>query len=135
MIIKEIDKNNLKDAVNLYCECFNKEKTLIDVELNEDESIVGIYLEENLIGLVQLSYINNIFENKKICHINSFCIKKEYRHQGYGDTLLKECLRIAKDNNVDIVNMTSNKNRVYAHMLYQKNNFEVVDTIFLKKDI
>lgn len=135
MIIKELNQNDLEIAKQLYLECFAKNQQPITIKLSETESIIGIYLKNNLIGLAQLSYINNIFENKKICHINSFCIKKEYRHQGYGDKLLKECINIAKNNNSNIINMTSNKNRIYAHMLYQKNKFDKVDTILLKKDI
>ena len=67
--------------------------------------------------------------------INSFCIKKEHRHKGYGNYFLNECIKYLKDKDIDHLNITSNKNRIYAHMLYKKNNFEIIDTIILKKNL
>lgn len=133
MIIKEIPKKDIETAYQLYCESFNKKNS--HPTLKPLGNIIGIYLEKELIGMAQIDYLNNTFENKRIALINSFCIKKEYRHQGYGNLLLKECINIAKKNNCQSINMTSNKNRIYAHMLYQKNNFEPIDTILLKKDL
>ena len=34
-----------------------------------------------------------------------------------------------------LLNLTSNSKRKYAHQLYQKNNFTIIDTVFLNKDI
>ena len=133
MIIKELEQSDLEEAKKLYCESFHKEYQETTISLLG--TIIGMYVENELIGIAQIDYINNIFENKRIGYINSFCIKNKYRHQGYGDTLLKECIKIIENNNGNMINMTSNKNRVYAHMLYQKNNFEIVDTLLLKKDI
>lgn len=133
MIIKEIPKEDIEIANQLYCESFHKDKS--NLTLQPLGNIIGLYLEKELIGIAQIDYINHVFENKRIAIINSFCIKKEYRHKGYGNQLLKECIHIAKKNDCHLINMTSNKNRVYAHMLYQKNNFEPIDTILLKKDL
>lgn len=133
MNIKELPKEDFEQAKQLYCESFNKPYQPTTIELLG--KIIGIYQENQLIGIAQIDYINNVFENKRIAYINSFCIKKEYRHQGYGDKLLKECIQIIKKNQGSLINMTSNKNRVYAHMLYEKNNFETIDTILLKKEI
>lgn len=132
-MIRELTDKDLEQAKKIYCESFCKEE--IEANLPVAGVLLGIFVDNILIGLVQMDYIYNYFENKKIAYINSLCIKKEYRHQGYGDQLLKFCIKLARDNNADMINLTSNKNRVYAHMLYQKNNFEVVDTVLLKKDL
>ena len=98
-------------------------------------SILGAYLDGKLVGIAQIDYINNIFENVKIGYINSFCIKSEYQHKGYGTIFLEECIKVIKLNGAKLVNLTSNKNRIYAHMLYKKLGFEEADTTLLKKDI
>lgn len=133
MIIKELPKEDFELAKQLYCECFQKnyQKTTLDLM----GVILGMYEQDTLIGIAQIDYINNVFENKKIGYINSFCIKPDYQHQGYGDFFLKECIHIIKNNGGNMINMTSNKNRVYAHKLYEKNDFEVVDTILFKKEL
>ena len=99
------------------------------------KNLIGLYLNNELVGLAQLDYLENNFENTKIAYINNFCIKENYRHQGLGDNLLKECLNIAKTNGATQIQLTSNKKRVYAHMLYNKNGFKTIDTILLKKEI
>ena len=133
IIIKELEKNDFNGAKKLYCESFDKE--MKKTTLNLMGSIIGVYLDNELIGMAQIDYINNVFENIRIGYINSFCIKKEYRHKGYGTKLLDEFINIIKLNGGSLVNMTSNKNRVYAHMLYKKLGLEEVDTVLLKKDI
>ena len=133
MIVREIAFQELEEAKQLYCDSFHKEPTPITIPFTG--KIIGLYLESELIGIAQIDFLNNIFENKVIAHINSFCIKEEERHKGYGDFLLKECIKIAENNHADSIHMTSNKNRVYAHMLYQKNHFTPIDTILLKKDL
>lgn len=131
--IKELNQNNLEQAKELYCECFNKEKK--DTTLPLLGTIIGAFLNDELIGMIQLDYINNIFENTKMCYINNVCIKPNYQNQGYGALLLNECIKIAKNNNSTIINLTSNKKRVYAHQLYKKLGFDIIDTTVFRKDI
>lgn len=133
MIVREVDVNDLEQAKIIYCESFNKEYKDINIDING--TILGLYLDNKLIGITQIDYINNYFENKKIAYINSFCISNQYRNQGYGDYLLNKCINIIRDNGADVIKLTSNKNRVYAHMLYRKNEFEIVDTVILKKEL
>ena len=132
-IIKEIPKEEYNIAINIYNECFNKNTTNIATPLLGN--LLGLYLDNTLIGIAQIDYFNNIMDNQKQAIINNFCIKKEYQHQGYGNYLLNECIKYLKNKGINKINMTSNKNRIYAHMLYQKNNFEIIDTILLNKNI
>lgn len=132
MIIRKLEFSEYELAKDLYCDSFVKDKK--DTKLELLGEIIGLFLNDELIGIVQFDFIHHIFEDIKILYINGFCIKKEYRHQGYGDKLLKWCISYAKEYSFDVIQMTSNKNRVYAHMLYKKNDFEIVDTLLLKKD-
>lgn len=133
MIIKKLPDTDLEAAKKIYCESFNKEYQETTIE--PSGIILGAYLDNLLIGIVQIDFLNNLFENKKIAYINSLCIKKEYRHQGYGDQLLKTCIKISQENEANIINLTSNKKRIYAHMLYQKNDFESIDKFFFTKNL
>ena len=133
MEFKLISSNDYKSAMEIYCKSFGKLVKDITIPLLGD--LFGLYKDNELIGITQIDYINNIFENKKEAIINSFCIKEEYRNKGYGDYFLNECINYLKSKDIDKISITSNKNRVYAHMLYKKNNFEIIDTVVLKKDL
>ena len=133
MIVKEIVNDEINIALDIYNECFNRNTKKIDISLIGD--LLGLYIDDNLVGIIQIDYINNIMENERIAIINNFCIKKEYRNKGYGNYLLNEAIDYLKDKGINKINLTSNKNRVYAHMLYKKNNFLEVDTIMLNKEL
>lgn len=133
LMVREITEQDWEVAKKLYCDSFHKNYVATTLPLLG--TVLGLYLEEELIGLVQIDWIHDVFDNRKIAYINNFCIQENVRHQGYGDKLLKECISFLENMGVDSIQLTSNKNRVYAHQLYQKNHFEVVDTVFLKKDL
>ena len=133
MKFQELNEWDLDKAKNIYTESFNKKEKNLSLPILGH--ILGLYLEEELIGIAQIDFINNIFENKKIAYINSLCIKKEYQNKGYGTILLNNCINFAKQKNANMINMTSNKTRIYAHKLYEKFNFDKIDTQFFKKDL
>ena len=80
MKLLEIPKQQYSEALQIYNECFNKQTKNITIPLLGN--LLGFYLENKLIGIVQIDYLNNLMENKKQALINSFCIKKEYQHLG-----------------------------------------------------
>ena len=131
--VRCLENNELEMAYALYCECFNREKKEISLPLLG--MIVGAFYDEELIGIVQIDNINNIFENTKLFYINNVCIKEKYRHKGYGKILMEECIEIIKNNGGSLINLTTNKKRVYAHMLYDSLVFVPVETVLLKKEL
>ena len=133
MVVRKLMANELEMALELYCDSFLKEKKNSNLDLLGE--VFGMFLEDELIGMVQFDFIHHIFEDTKILYVNGFCIRDSYRNQGYGDKLLKWCLAFANEHHVDVIQLTSNKTRVYAHKLYEKNGFETVDTVIFKKDI
>lgn len=133
MNVHLLEEKDLEKAYQIYEECF--EKKSFNHSYNIRENVLGLYLDNKLIGLCQINFIDNIFEGKRIAYLNSFCIEKSCQHKGYGDYFFKEVIQYCKEKEANKINLTSNKNRIYAHKLYQKNDFNVIDTIFFNKDI
>lgn len=133
MEILPITEEHWQEAKEIYCECFNKPNIPTTIPLSG--TLIGLFQEFELIGLVQIDYINDIFTNTKIAYLNNFCMKKKYQNQGYGEYLLKTCIEKLKKENINTIQLTCNKNRSHAHKLYQKYEFTPIDTVFLKKNI
>lgn len=133
MIIKEITKQDYDTALKIYNECFNRNINAIKLPILGN--LIGLYKDDNLIGIIQIDYLNNIMENKQQAIINNFCIKKEYQNKGYGTYFLNEIITYLKEKNINHITLTSNKNRVFAHKIYKKNDFSIIDTIILNKDL
>lgn len=134
MIVKKLSKEFLNDANCLYCKAFFK-KEIKDIKEFDPNNLFGLFIDNILVGLVQIDFIYLYFEDKLIAYINSFCIKEEYQNQGLGDFLLKWCINYCKKNNATCINMTSNSSRIYAHKLYKKNDFNIIDTTIFNKNL
>lgn len=133
MIIKEVAKKDYDNAMMLYCLCFQKEYKKIN--LNLQGNLIGLYKENDLIGLAQIDYLNNILEDKKIGYINSLCIHPNYRNKHLGSKLLEECINICKNHNCNYINLTSNSKRIVANNLYLSHDFQRINTQIFKKDL
>ena len=133
MKIKEVEKQDNKKALHIYNECFHLNKK--NDNFQPGKNLIGLYQEQELIGLCQIDFINNLLEDEKIAYLNSFCITPKEQNKGYGDYFLKEIIQYCKEQKATKINLTSNAKRKYAHQLYQKNNFTIIDTVFLNKDI
>lgn len=133
MKLQPLKRKDRKKAFQIYENSFNAKKK--KHTLKNNAILLGYYRNKTLIGIVQINIINNIFENEKIAYINSFCIDPKEQNKGYGNLFLKDVISYCQKKKINKINLTSNQNRVFAHKLYQKNDFEVIDTIFLKKDL
>lgn len=133
MELQEITNEQLEEAKKIYCESFNKNNCSTTFPFLG--KIFGLFLGKELIGLVQVDFINDVFNNTKIAYLNNFCIKMGYQNQGYGELLLKKCIEQLKNENVQTIQLTCKKNKIYAQKLYQKYDFIPIDTVFLKKNI
>lgn len=133
MKIKEVEKQDNKKALQIYNECFHLNKK--NDNFQPTKNLIGLYQEQELIGICQIDFINNLLENEKIAYLNSFCVTPKEQNKGYGDYFLKEIIQYCKEQKATKINLTSNLKRKYAHQLYQKNNFTIIDTVFLNKNI
>ena len=131
--IKEILGSDWNRAREIYSSSFNKD--VVNSTLPILGKVIGIYVDNILVGFCQIDYLNDVFQDERRAYINSFCIDNKYSNKGYGDMLLKKCIDILRDEGVNYINMTSNKKRVIAHKLYENNNFSIVDTCIFKRNL
>ncbi len=132
-IIHPLAKKDYQNAFKIYQKCFHREFQKRNYFCFN--KIIGLYKNNKLIGVCQIDFIKNSFENQKIAYLNSFCIDPTYQNKGYGNQFLKSIILYCKRNNVDKINLTSNKNRTYAHRLYLKNQFQKIDTTVFSRNI
>ena len=105
-----INNNNYLDFSSLYSSIVNEQK----------------YIDKGkTLKLEKVSKLEN--------SINSYAY--EVNITKYGNYLLNECARYLEEKNVNEIIVRSNRNRIYAHKLYKKNNFEEIDTVLLFKNL
>ena len=63
---------------------------------------------------------------KNTCELVKLYVSKEYRHNGYGQTLLNKCMEEAKKNGYEKMYLESMPELTNAIGMYEKNGFEKI---------
>lgn len=99
---KEIYKLKLNDSYSYY------------IVAVENDKIVGVLLAELQVKL---------HREKKQCFIEDLVVDKEHRNRGIGKSLLQNAIDYARDNECDVVELTTYLDNVKAIRFYESNNF------------
>ncbi|MBR2289800.1 MAG: GNAT family N-acetyltransferase [Clostridia bacterium] len=67
-----------------------------------------------------------ILMNPDIVEVMNIVVRKSCRHQGIGEKLLKELIRLAGETNLEILSLEVNCNNIPAISLYQKLGFQKI---------
>lgn len=126
--------NEIDEVVSLINDVFNENCNSESFQLLDNQKVLLLKNNNEVIGTVIITLKNNPVKNQKSYYLDYVCIKDDYQHQGYGRKIMEEVFKIAKENNIDYVELTSNKDRVIARKMYQDLGMNIKDTdIFIKK--
>ncbi len=127
------DENNIKKVINLIKDIFNI-SNISNIELLKNPRFVILKKDDEVIGTSMLTIKYDPIKNIKTLYIDYVCVDKKYQHMGYGKEMFLNIEKIAKEESIDYLELTSNKKRVYAREMYLKLGMEIKDTdIFIKK--
>lgn len=130
-----MEENDLNEANKIYEACFAKEILDRKRKATYRDNVLLAILDEKIVGMLTIDYMDDNFLNEKTAHINNVCVMPEYQNMGIAYKMMIECEKICKKNSVQVMKLTSNKNRRAAHKVYNKCAFEIYDTVVFKKNI
>ena len=115
---------DLEDVLTLESKCFKEPWNKMDClnELNENPFSHGWLLYDDV--LVGYAFLWETFEMAQVARIG---INPEYRRRGYGDILLKELCKRAKEQECEFMTLEVRKSNEAALNLYKKNDFVEVN--------
>ena len=102
-IFSEIYKSKLEDNNSYY------------IVAVEDDKIVGVLISE-----IQVK----IHRAKKQCFVDDLIVDENYRNRGIGRQLLQNAVDYAKDQDCEVIELTSYRDNVNAHRFYENNGFK-----------
>ncbi len=137
MIIRWIQMEEIEEWISLLSESFpvqtTKEK--IQKNLNEDHRILIAKKQDQLVGSILINKEKNFIENFVSFRLHNICVKKEFRNQKIATSMLREVDRIAREENIDFIDLTSSNNREVAQHVYLKNGYEKRESCLFRKNI
>ena len=112
-------------------------KEAFDIDIKEKELTIGdnqriLLLKNNdvVVGLSLITLKIDPFKHKKIFYLDYLCVRKEYQHQSLGRKIFEKILEIAKENNINCIELTSRKERISARKIYMDYGMTIKDTDF-----
>lgn len=130
--VRKITNKDIEDCYNLYMRSYNKNNS-IPKYVNNDVFYVAT-LDNVIVGMVQVDYIDLPFENEKIAYINSVCVDPNYQGKSIAKKLMVEVLNVCKKDGCNKSILTSNNRKEIAHKLYKSLGYKIYDTnVFVKE--
>ena len=130
MEIRSCSESDYQEVYNLICEL---EATQFDPglfqiafnsKLNNINCLFLVAVENNsVIAFCGFTIDYHLHHAKKVAVIEELIVCSHHRGKGYGKQLLDRAIAIAKENNCDIIELTSGLDRDKAHEFYLKNGF------------
>ena len=100
--------------------------------IKDTNNILLVYEEDNIIkGYI---YARATYENNKVYLLDGLYVEEEARGKGIGTKLIKEALRILKENNITNIDINVLKANEGAYNLYKKLGF-IETKVTLRKEI
>jgi ribosomal protein S18 acetylase RimI-like enzyme len=103
---------------------YEKFKEIYKLKLNDENSYYIVATEENkIIGILTSELQVKLHRSKKQSFIEDLIVDKDYRNKGIGKALLQNAVDYAKNNNCEVIELTSYIKNENAHRFYENNNF------------
>jgi len=132
IIIEELQKKDLKEAISIYDINFNS-KTNYDKLLQEYDDIyksseihnIVAKLNGKVVGLATFFLHRDIVEElHPFLTVWNFCVHKDYRRMKIGSIMLDYIYDYAKSLNCDFISLIAEKDNVAAQRFYENLGYE-----------
>ena len=121
------DLNEIFELLNqLYTDKLQYErfKEIYKLKLNDSYSYYIVAVEnDKIVGVLLAELQVKLHREKKQCFIEDLVVDKEHRNRGIGKSLLQNAIAYARDNECDVVELTTYLDNVKAIRFYESNNF------------
>ncbi len=134
MIFEVLKKEDERQVIELIDRVFNENTP--DVEMNGSNYKFVVVKENNKV--VATSLLTTLFDpikNYKVMHIDYLCVEESYRGRGIGNYLFDSIEKHAREENINVLKLTSNPQRVTARKMYVSKGMRMIDTNLFIKDL
>lgn len=131
--VREFMSSDLESLNELLETTFNVKKTN-KKSCNDNLELIAFF-DNKVIGYLVFSKLYDSVKDTYYGQINYVCVRDEYRNKGVATKLLDEVFQFSKKENISYIELTSNKKRIEANLLYKNKGFVIRDTNVFRKEI
>lgn len=136
LIFRRAEQNDLSAIVKMFAsDLLGKDREDIndlskyqiafqEIFSNKNNFLAVIQLENNVIATCHLTIMPSLtMQGSKRMNIEAVRVSDKFMNQGIGGWMMKKAIEFAKDHDVKILQLTTNKERKDAHRFYERLGF------------
>lgn len=127
--------NEIEEVLNLINSIFESNAKKENFKLLDNQRVLLLKNGDEVIGCTIITLKNDPIKNTKSFYLDYVCISRNYQHQGLGRKMFKEVERIAINEGIDSLQLTSSTKRDNARKMYISEGMEIVETNLFKKNL
>lgn len=131
--VREYRMTDYFDVSRILEEAFGVTKANVNPDNNYKEYVAVV--NDRVAGYLVLTRVMDLVKGRPYYLVDYVCVAKFYRKLGLGQLLMERVLEVAKKDNALYVELTSRKERVAAHHLYEKVGFEKRDSYIYRRTL
>lgn len=124
----EFFTNEIDQVLELINDVFKIKGNKELFNLQDNQKILLLKDNDLVVGMTLITLKEDPFKNKKTYYLDYVCIKEEYRHKSLGRKMFEKVIELAKENKIDNIELTSNKERIDARKMYLDYGMVIKDT-------
>ena len=131
--VREYRMTDYFDVSRILEEAFGVTKANVNPDNNYKEYVAVV--NDVLAGYLVLTRVLDLVKGRPYYLVDYVCVDKSYRNLGLGQLLMERVLEVARKDKALYVELTSRKDRVVAHHLYEKVGFEKRDSYIYRRTL
>ncbi len=131
--VREYRMTDYFDVSRILEEAFGVTKANVNPDNNYKEYVAVV--NDVLAGYLVLTRVLDLVKGRPYYLVDYVCVDKFYRNLGLGQLLMERVLEVARKDKALYVELTSRKDRVVAHHLYEKVGFEKRDSYIYRRTL
>lgn len=135
MIFELLKKEDNNQIVKLIKDCFNIDSDINNLESLNNSSFVVLKDNNIVVATSMITTIYDPFKNLKKAYIDYFCVNPSYQGKGIGNIFFDKIEEYLRNEDYNIIELTSRKERVNARSLYTSKGMSLIDTDVFRKEI
>ena len=131
--VREYRMTDYFDVSRILEEAFGVTKSNVNPDNNYKEYVAVV--NDVVAGYLVLTRVLDLVKGRPYYLVDYVCVDKSYRNLGLGQLLMERVLEVARKDKALYVELTSRKDRVVAHHLYEKVGFEKRDSYIYRRTL
>ena len=131
--VREYRMTDYFDVSRILEEAFGVTKANVNPDNNYKEYVAVV--NDVVAGYLVLTRVLDLVKGRPYYLVDYVCVAKSYRNLGLGQLLMERVLEVARKDKAIYIELTSRKDRVVAHHLYEKVGFEKRDSYIYRRTL